>query len=381
MKRKIPLLALLSLAICWQIGYGQKRNLELEELLIIGKEDSDSTEYLFSSIPFVHLNEDGNILVANRAGKTIRMFNRNGVFLKEFGGSGKGPGEFSELTSISSGQNGQLIVVDRMQERLSFFDKNGKFLRTELLPEKALATLQFAYWREGFNDYLLTYRNYVATEMNGSFLHLYDYSFESKKDDFLDLYKYFFDPSIPIERRFSIVPRYYSTEFGNGKIALTPAIYTGTLAIVEKENLTTTLIGEPIQDFYKVLDFNKREKYRKSGETGITSSSGPNGRYLYKPKATNFGLVGNSNFLLQFYGLFKGKDVIPYLNIYSSEGELLSKIELKNDPMGFIKDKVFSITPHFLDEENNLYVYDYSYKHSFPVAIVFKTNLGDFLKN
>lgn len=381
MKRKIPLLVFLSLAVCYQTGYSQKKNLELKEILVIGKEDSDSTEYLFSSIPFVHLNRDGNILVANSAGKTIRIFNRNGVFLKEFGRSGKGPGEFSELTSISNGENGQLIVVDRMQDRLSFFDKDGKFLRTELLPEKSLASLQFVYWREGSNDYLLTYRDYVTTEMNGSFLHLYDYSFESKKDDFLDLYEYFFDASIPIERRFSIVPRYYSTEFGNGKIALTPYIYTGTLAVVEKEKLTTALIGEPVQDFYKVLDFDKREKYRKSGETGIISSSGQTGRYLYKPKATNFGLVGNSNFLLQFYGLFEGKEVIPYLNIYSSEGELLSKVSLKNDPAGFIKEKKFSVTPHFLDEENNLYVYDYSYKYSFPVAIVFKTNLENFLNN
>lgn len=380
MRKKIPFLAFLSLAVCIH-GYGQSKNLELEEVLVIGKEDSDSTEYLFSNIPFIHLNSDGNILVANRADKTIRVFNRNGVFLKQFGRSGKGPGEFSELTSISTGKDSRLIVVDRMQERLSFFDKNGKFIRTELLPEKSLATLQFAYWRELTNDYLLAYRDYVVTEMNGSFLHLYDYSFESKKDDFLDLYEYFFDPSIPIERRLSIAPRYYSTEFGNGKIALTPWIYTGTLTVVQKENLTATLIGKPIKNFYRVLDFDKREKYRKSGETGIASTSGQTGRYLYKPKAANFGLVGNSNFLLQFYGLFEGKEIIPYLNIYNSEGELLSTISIENHSIGFIKEKIFSVTPHFLDEENNLYVYDYSYKNSYPVAIVFKTNFEDFLKN
>ena len=364
----------------WLPIYSQSFNLELEQKLAIGEENAESDAYLFSGIRTVTPHPNGTVLIADANGANIRVFDRNGVFLQTIGQRGRGPGDFREVTFIEILKNGNITVVDRMSDRVSIFEPNGHFLFSSDLEDQPLGTMQFAYESVDGQGFLLGYRDYLNAEQNGYFFHKYNYKLDEKEADALNLFTSVFDQQNPFENRLSISPKYLSTRFGSGQVALLPYIYTGNMAVIDIQSLKTRTIGSPISDPYTIYDWEDQDKLMDTGETGFAIVSGQTGKFFFKSKGANFGLVGNSRFLLQFYMLFEGEKMIPYVTIYSSSGNLLANISLESSPVNFTQDGIMSFIPHFLDESNKLYTSDYYYKDSFPAVRVFETNLDELLK-
>jgi DNA-binding beta-propeller fold protein YncE len=67
-------------------------------------------------------NEDGN----NRVVK----FSKDGKFIKAWGKTGYGPGEFRTLHAIAMDSRGRLFVADRFNNRIQLFDQDGKFINS-----------------------------------------------------------------------------------------------------------------------------------------------------------------------------------------------------------------------------------------------------------
>ena len=65
-------------------------------------------------------NENGN----NR----VTKFTKEGKFIKAWGRTGHGPGEFRTLHGIAMDSRGRLFVADRFNNRVQIFDQEGKFL-------------------------------------------------------------------------------------------------------------------------------------------------------------------------------------------------------------------------------------------------------------
>jgi DNA-binding beta-propeller fold protein YncE len=65
-------------------------------------------------------NLDGN----NRVVK----FSKDGKFIKAWGQTGYGPGEFRTLHAIAMDLQGRIYVADRANNRIQLFDQEGKFL-------------------------------------------------------------------------------------------------------------------------------------------------------------------------------------------------------------------------------------------------------------
>lgn len=380
MKILIFLSFLFSFIVLHHDLFGQEFVLDFRQTLVIGDTDQDSLEYLFSGIRTIRPLPDGRILVADASDASIRVFNQNGIFVEKIGQRGRGPGDFQEVTSIETGKDGSIIVIDRMQERISFFDIEGNYTHAHMLQGQTLGTLQFVFYREYQNDFLIAYRDYMNAHLDGHYLHLYDQSFKAKESSHLDLYEIFFDSSKSFEIQVSLPPRYLASRYGTDRIAVVPMIYTGTVFSLDEHDLSEHLIGTHINNFYRLYDINDSDKHFNSGETGFGTTSGQHGRYLYRIKGTNIGLVGNSRFLLHFYVLHQDKDMIPYLTIYSANGKHLANIALEIFPVNFIKNNVISFVPHFLDEEDNLYASEYYYMNTSPAVRVFKTNLGELLE-
>ena len=55
--------------------------------------------------------------------------NKNGKWLKSFGESGDGPGQFNTPHSIAADAQGNIYVADRGNGRIQVFDGDGKLLR------------------------------------------------------------------------------------------------------------------------------------------------------------------------------------------------------------------------------------------------------------
>ncbi len=75
------------------------------------------------------MSDDGTIIVFDQKDMNIKVFDRDGKFLRKFGRAGEGPGELSMPNSIHCTGRDEVVVVDTSR-RLSFFKLSGEFVRT-----------------------------------------------------------------------------------------------------------------------------------------------------------------------------------------------------------------------------------------------------------
>jgi len=59
----------------------------------------------------------------------VVKFDRNGNFIKTWGGKGKGPGQFDVAHGIAIDAGGRLWVADRENQRIQIFDQDGTYIR------------------------------------------------------------------------------------------------------------------------------------------------------------------------------------------------------------------------------------------------------------
>jgi hypothetical protein len=80
------------------------------------------------------VTETGGLLVADYGANKIVEFDSSGAFLRAFGQSGEGPGEFRALYRIAITPTGQVLAYDHGTKEVSYFERTGKFLRRTRLP-------------------------------------------------------------------------------------------------------------------------------------------------------------------------------------------------------------------------------------------------------
>jgi hypothetical protein len=92
---------------------------ELKKIVLIGSNDIN---YLFFNVAAASLGDHGDFFVLDSKGFFIRKYDGQGVFIKEIGRQGQGPGEFSNVLSgmcldqdiyILDSGNGRIVDVDQ----------------------------------------------------------------------------------------------------------------------------------------------------------------------------------------------------------------------------------------------------------------------------
>jgi DNA-binding beta-propeller fold protein YncE len=121
----------------------------------------------------IAFNAAGDIFVVqgHTAGPTgdprVLKFDKNGRFVKSWGGHGKEPGKFEVAHGIAIDAKGLLWVTDRENQRIQIFDADGTFIR-ELkyagLPCAVDIGNQFVYMVNGFAGQVL------RLDLNGTVL-------------------------------------------------------------------------------------------------------------------------------------------------------------------------------------------------------------------
>jgi DNA-binding beta-propeller fold protein YncE len=71
---------------------------------------------------------NGRIYLVDTGDHKVKVFSRDGTFLKNFGRRGTGDGEFNFPTMIWRNENGHFLITDSMNFRIQVFDENGQFL-------------------------------------------------------------------------------------------------------------------------------------------------------------------------------------------------------------------------------------------------------------
>jgi len=90
--------------------------------------------YSFNAPSDVVVADNGDIFIAdghaNDTNNRIVKFSSAGKFIKAWGKTGYGPGEFRTLHALAIDKRGRLFVADRSNNRIQIFDQDGNHLAT-----------------------------------------------------------------------------------------------------------------------------------------------------------------------------------------------------------------------------------------------------------
>lgn len=106
-----------------------------EEELVI-KEDEEV--YLFSNLIVLAVTEDETLFALDHSAMNIKIFDKDGNFVRTFGKKGQGPGEFIRPFSLSVTSQDEIVIYDLVNRRFSFYSKDGQFI-------KDLSTAKFSF--------------------------------------------------------------------------------------------------------------------------------------------------------------------------------------------------------------------------------------------
>ena len=126
-------------------GRDQRLDADFEEVFRIGVLEGEDWE-MFGTVMHVEFDRRGNLYIVDgsggmslgdgmrvfglgSAGTRVLVFDANGNFLREFGTSGEGPGEFNMPAGFAVMRDGTTIVSDFGHRAYQLFDANGRFLR------------------------------------------------------------------------------------------------------------------------------------------------------------------------------------------------------------------------------------------------------------
>src|SRR5262252_2726205 len=95
---------------------------------------NESTQFLYEPND-IAIADNGDIFVAQghtpgaNGNPRVLKFDKNGKFIKSWGGKGKEPGKFDVAHGLAFDGKGQLWVTDRENQRIQVFDRDGKFIK------------------------------------------------------------------------------------------------------------------------------------------------------------------------------------------------------------------------------------------------------------
>jgi hypothetical protein len=95
--------------------------------LSIGKEEGDE-KYMFISPVDIDTDRDGHIFVLDSRDAVVKEYDPRGIFLRQFGRQGQGPGEFQSPSCLRVGGQGEIYVRD--YNKIEVFSSRGEYRKT-----------------------------------------------------------------------------------------------------------------------------------------------------------------------------------------------------------------------------------------------------------
>jgi sugar lactone lactonase YvrE len=143
--------------------------LRVEEELSIGEAEGRE-EYMFSQVNDVEADETGRLYVLDSKEANVKVFDRNGDYIKTIGRKGQGPGELQMPNDIYVDSKGRLYISDVWNDRLSVFNIQGIFLGSSNFEEYSVGKIV------GVNnqDEIILIMNKTSKESGKDFL-VFDY--------------------------------------------------------------------------------------------------------------------------------------------------------------------------------------------------------------
>jgi DNA-binding beta-propeller fold protein YncE len=97
-----------------------------------GNWDEGANTRLLNEPTDIAITAAGDFFIVEGHGRgegRVLKFDKNGKFIRSWGGNGNGPGQFNQPHSIAVDSKGLVYVADRENRRVEVFDSDGKYLK------------------------------------------------------------------------------------------------------------------------------------------------------------------------------------------------------------------------------------------------------------
>ncbi len=126
---------------------GSPKSLTLQSDLTIGDQTSDENSS-FSQLRSIQVDDHENIYALDMKEIKIKVFDKNGEFVRSFGKKGQGPGEIGTPIRMEMTPSGNLVIYDMGNNKFIFFSLDGTCLK-ETLTGKYWALIRFKFDSKG----------------------------------------------------------------------------------------------------------------------------------------------------------------------------------------------------------------------------------------
>ena len=126
-----------------------EKRFRLEEEMRVGTMDGE-LEYLLGNIRNIEIGENGVMFVSDNQVPVLRMYNKDGIFIKNIGREGRGPGEYLEIGGMGMFPDGRLAVWDQRNGRVNIYNETGEFLKARLFNGGIFADEVFKVGNDGY---------------------------------------------------------------------------------------------------------------------------------------------------------------------------------------------------------------------------------------
>jgi len=132
---------LLSLGSCQQKDNQKIESIKFTVVADIGVEEAKTKaeeDYQFSYIMTIDCDKDGNLYVLDYKDICVKVFDKEGKFLRKMFKSGDGPQELRRPRRLAINKyTGNLFIIQEHGFRMKEFDPSGKFIKIHALPEQS----------------------------------------------------------------------------------------------------------------------------------------------------------------------------------------------------------------------------------------------------
>jgi len=103
-------------------------HLTLRKDLTLGGPREDQN-HVFWLISYLIIDEDENMIVLDNGESCIKIFDKTGKKISQFGRKGEGPGEFKGTTTVTPIGDNKIGIMDPANHKFSYFSKDGQCLK------------------------------------------------------------------------------------------------------------------------------------------------------------------------------------------------------------------------------------------------------------
>lgn len=107
---------------------GIPSTLKLREDLRVGIESGDEN-YMFSQLYSIQVSDEEEIIAYDGQDVSIKVYDKNGKFIRKFGQRGQGPGEIQRPYRISLADDNTITIMDPRNNRFSYYSIEGKCIK------------------------------------------------------------------------------------------------------------------------------------------------------------------------------------------------------------------------------------------------------------